>query len=449
MTASQDDPLLRYRPEFPALAGSIYLVSHSLGAMPRAAEAALAEFAHLWVDQGINAWSRWLPMVSESGDRIARIAGAPPGTIVMVTNVSTAQAIVASCLDYDGARNRVVYPELEFPSVSYVWKAEERRGARVTLVPSDDGISIPTERICAAIDERTLIVPLSHVLFRSAFVQDIAAITARAHDVGALVCADLYQSLGTVPVALEEWGVDFACGGSVKWLCGGPGAGYLYVRPDLRARLAPRVTGWFGHADPFAFRMPAQEYADSAWRMLGGTPAVASLYHARPGADLIASIGVDAIRAKSLRQTARIVAAVDAAGWTLRSPRAAAASASTSRAPPRSRPSSTGGSASAITGPTPASASHRTSTRPMTRSINSSRRRGGSAVARPDGFPEARDEIVDPIGVQLGGGAADAKAGAHREDRLHLAEAVLAQRLARRDEIDDAIGQADQRRDLD
>jgi kynureninase len=324
MTAKSDDLLLRYRAEFPALEGSIYLVSHSLGAMPRAAEASLAEFTRLWVEDGINAWNHWLPMVMEAGDRVARLAGAEAGTVVMVPNVSAAQAIVASCFDYATARNRIVYPELEFPTVSYVWKAEERRGAEVTLVPSDDGIGIPTERMCAAIDERTLLVPLSHVLFRSAFVQEIAAITRRAHEVGALVCVDLYQSLGTVPVALAEWGVDFACGGSVKWLCGGPGAGYLYVRPDLRARLEPRVTGWFGHAEPFAFRMPAQEYAPTAWRMLGGTPAVASLYHARPGAEIVAEIGIEAIRAKSLRQTARIIEAVDAAGWTLRSPREAA-----------------------------------------------------------------------------------------------------------------------------
>src|SRR5215471_3227072 len=321
MTARQADPLLVHREHFPALAGSIYLVSHSLGAMPRAVEQALAEFTRLWVEDGINAWARWLPMVTESGDRIARLAGAEPGTIVMVPNVSAAQAIVASCFDYAGQRNEIVYPELEFPTVSYVWKAEERRGARVTLVPSDDGIGIPTERMCAAIDDRTLIVPLSHVLFRSAYVQDVAAITRRAHEVGALVCVDLYQSLGTVPVNVKEWDVDFACGGSVKWLCGGPGAGYLYVRPDLLPRLEPRVTGWFGHAEPFAFRMPAQEYASGTWRMLGGTPAVASLYHARPGAEIVAAIGVEAIRRKSLRQTTRIIEAVDAAGFVLRSPR--------------------------------------------------------------------------------------------------------------------------------
>ena len=321
MTASERDPLLSHRAEFPALGGSIYLVSHSLGAMPRAAEAALGEFTRLWVEEGINAWSRWLPMVTEAGNRIARLLGADAGSVVMLPNVSTAEAVVASCLDFTGPRNGVVYPELEFPTVSYVWKAEERRGARVTLVPSDDGIGVPTERMCAAIDERTSIVPLSHVLFRSAYVQDVAAITRRAHEVGALVCVDLYQSLGTVPVDVKQWDVDFACGGSVKWLCGGPGAGYLYVRPDLLPRLEPRVTGWFGHAEPFAFRMPAQEYAAGTWRMLGGTPAVASLYHARPGAEIVAAIGVEAIRAKSLRQTARIVDAVDAAGFVLSSPR--------------------------------------------------------------------------------------------------------------------------------
>jgi kynureninase len=325
MTANQQDPLLRHRDEFPALAGSVYLVSHSLGAMPRAAADALAEFGRLWVSDGINAWARWLPMVNEAGDRIARLLGADPGTVVMLPNVSAAQAVIASCLDYEGPRNGVVYSELEFPTVSYVWKSEERRGARVTLVGSDDGIGVATERMLAAIDERTLLAPVSHVLYRSAFIQDVAAITRRAHEVGALVCADLYQSLGTVPLSVKEWDVDFACGGSVKWLCGGPGAAYLYVRPDLLPRLRPRVTGWFGNAAPFAFHMPEQEYAPTTWRMLGGTPAVASLYHARPGAELIGAIGVPAIREKSQRQTARIVAAVDEAGWTLRSPRAAAA----------------------------------------------------------------------------------------------------------------------------
>jgi kynureninase len=186
MTDEAADPLSAYRAEFPALARSVYLVSHSLGAMPRAASEALAEFARLWTDDGIRAWSQWLPMVGEAGDRVGQLMGASPGSVTMVPNVSTAQSILASCFDYSGRRNKIVYGALEFPTVSYVWKAEERRGARVTIVPADDdGIGLATERMCAAIDDETLIVPLSHVLFRSSYIQDIAAITRRAHQVGA------------------------------------------------------------------------------------------------------------------------------------------------------------------------------------------------------------------------------------------------------------------------
>lgn len=313
-------PLLRTRAEFPSLASSVYMVSHSLGAMPRSAHAALTEFADLWVNDGIVAWETWLPMVEKAGNRIGRLLGADPGTVTMLTNVSTAQAVLASCLDYGGRRNKVVYSELEFPTVSYVWKAEERRGARVSLVPSEDGIGVPTERMLEAIDEETLVVPISHVLFRSSYLQDARAIVRRAHEVGALVCLDCYQSLGTVPVSVKDLDVDFACGGSVKWLCGGPGASYLYVRPDHLARLEPRVTGWFGHAHPFAFSMPAQEYAPSTWRMLGGTPAIAPLYQARAGAELLAQLGIETVRKKSLQQTRRLIELVRAEGWILRSP---------------------------------------------------------------------------------------------------------------------------------
>jgi kynureninase len=314
------DDLLSWRAEFPALEKSVYMVSHSLGAMPRRAAEDLAEFARLWVERGINAWSEWLPEVERAAERIGRIIGAPTGTVIMATNVSTVQAVVASCIDYR-ERPKVVYTELNFPSVSYVWKAEERRGAEVHVVPSDDGMTVDTGRILEAIDERTLIVPISHVIFRSAAIQDVAAIVRRAHEVGALVLLDCYQSTGVVPFSVEALGVDFACGGSVKWLCGGPGAAYLYVRRDHIPEFAPRVTGWFGHRAPFAFTMPEQEYADNIWRYAGGTPAISALYQARSGAEIVAQIGVERIRKKSQRQTERVIAAVDAAGYTLRSPR--------------------------------------------------------------------------------------------------------------------------------
>jgi kynureninase len=318
--ATTADPLLEWRREFPSLDRSVYMVSHSLGAMPRAAADHLAEFARLWVERGINAWEEWLPEVDRAAARIGKIIGAPDGTVIMNTNVSTVEAVIASCLDYR-ERPKVVYSELNFPSVSYVWKAEERRGAEVCVVPSDDGIVVDAARMCEAIDRRTLIVPISHVLFRSSAIKDVAAIVARAREVGALVLLDCYQSAGTLPLSVEELGVDFACGGSVKWLCGGPGAAYLYVRRELIPRFAPRLTGWFGHRAPFAFAMPEQDYADTVWRYAGGTPAIAALYQARAGAEIIARIGVAAIRAKSLAQTARIIARCDGQGYALRSPR--------------------------------------------------------------------------------------------------------------------------------
>jgi kynureninase len=314
------DELLPWRREFPALEGCVHMISHSLGCVPRRTAEHLREFVSLWEQRSIEAWEEWLPEVDRAAARVARLLHAPAGSVIMNQNVSTIEAVVASCFDYGPERNRVVYSDQNFPSVSYVWKAEERRGAQVQIVPSHDGV-VDTEAMLAAIDERTLVVPISHVLFRSSFIMDAAAIAKRAREVGAHVVLDCYQSLGTVPFDVADLGVSFACGGSVKWLCGGPGAAYLYVRPDLIPRFAPRLTGWFGHEAPFAFAMPQQSYADGIWRYMGGTPAVAALYQARAGAEILAEIGVERIRAKSLRQTARMIELCDEAGYTLRSPR--------------------------------------------------------------------------------------------------------------------------------
>ncbi len=315
---SADDDLLAWRREFPTLENAVHFISHSLGAMPRAVADHLREFTELWIRKSITAWEDWLPEVERAGDRLGRLMGAPPGSVLMNTNVSSIQAVIASCLEYTPERHKVVYTDMNFPSVSYVWKAEERRGARVHLVASD-GIGVDVEALCAAIDESTVVVPISHVLFRSSFVQDAKKIVQRAH---ALVVLDTYQSLGTVPFDVVDLGVDFVCGGSVKWMCGGPGAAYLYVRPELVPRFQPRVTGWFGHEKPFAFTMPEQRYHPGMWRYMGGTPAIAALYQARAGAEIIAQVGVERIRAKSLRQTQRMIELVDEMGFKLSSPRA-------------------------------------------------------------------------------------------------------------------------------
>jgi kynureninase len=320
MTAS--DPLLRYRPEFPILDTTTYLISNSLGAMPRGVADAMREYADVWATRGVRAWAdRWWMLAREVGDEIAALLHAPAGSVSLHQNVTQCEAVVASCFDFTRRRNKVVYTDLNFPSVMYFWEAQRVRGARVQMVPNDDAVHVNTERLLAAIDEETLVVPISHVIFRSSFIQDVPAIVERAHRVGAHVVLDAFQALGSVPVDVGALNVDFACGGVLKWLCGGPGTAYLYVRPDLGRTLQPSFTGWTAHADPFAFEVGPNRYADPPYRFMNGTPNVPALYAAQPGLRIVGEIGVAAIRAKSRRQTARLVELADGRGWPVNTPR--------------------------------------------------------------------------------------------------------------------------------
>jgi kynureninase len=312
--------LLATRSEFPTLAKKTHLISHSLGAMPARARRYVDEFMSQWQDDSIDAWHlHWLPAVENLGDLIGKVLGVAPGTVVINQNVSTIQSVVASCFDFAGLRNKVVYSDMNFSTVDYVWQEQRRRGADVVVVKSD-GIHAPMEGLLEAIDERTLIVPVSHVMFRSSGVKHVQALVKRAHEAGALVMLDTYQSAGTIPLALEQWGVDLACGGSVKWACGGPGAAYLYVKPEIREKLRPAQTGWFGHARPFAFEPGPVAYAEDRWRLLGGTPAIPALYTARAGWELLLEVGVDAIRRKSLRQTTLLRDMVRERGFHVNTP---------------------------------------------------------------------------------------------------------------------------------
>lgn len=322
MTATSDELATRYRSRFPILADTTYLVSHSLGAMPDAVHDAMQEYAETWATRGIRAWAEgWWELPLSIGDEVAKLLGAPARTVAMHQNVSVCQSLVLSCLRPTPERNRVVFSELEFPSVMYVYEAHARDGDIVVdVVPSPDGMTVPLEAMLDAIDERTLLVPISHVLFKSAYLQDVTAIVERAHEVGALVLLDTYQSAGTVPVNATELDVDFITGGSVKWLCGGPGAGYLYVHPRWHDVLEPKVTGWMAHDAPFAFE-PAHRYARGIARFLHGSPAVPALYAARSGYDVINEIGVEAIRDNSVRMTERLIELADAAGFAVTSPR--------------------------------------------------------------------------------------------------------------------------------
>lgn len=316
------DDLLKWRSEFPILEKTVYLISHSLGAMPKSTYEHLHEYADSWATRGVRAWAEgWWDMPVTTGNEIARIIGADPGTVVMHQNVSVCQSLILSCFEPTPERNKIVYSELNFPSVMYVYEAHARSGKlRIEIVKSDDGISVPLERMLAAIDETTLLVPFSHVLFKSAFLQDAKAIIDRAHQVGAMVVLDAYQSAGTVPFSVKDLNTDFATGGSVKWLCGGPGAGYLYIRPDLQQRLQPKTTGWMAHENPFAFETKLQ-YASDVSRFLHGSPAIPALYAAKAGYAIINEIGVDKIRAKSVRQTEYLIQLAEEAGFQVTSPR--------------------------------------------------------------------------------------------------------------------------------
>lgn len=316
------DELLKWRSEFPILDKTVYLISHSLGAMPRETFARLNEYAETWGTRGVRAWAEgWWDMPVTVGDEVARIIGASAGSVVMHQNVSICQSLILSCFEPTPKRNKIVYSELNFPSVMYVYEAHAREGRfRIETVASDDGITIPLERFLAAIDEETLLVPFSHVLFKSGFLQNAKAITERAHEVGAMVVLDTYQSAGTVPFDVTQLNVDFATGGSVKWLCGGPGAGYLYVRPDLQTQLQPKTTGWMAHESPFAFETELR-YAPNIRRFLHGSPAIPALYAAQSGYRIINEIGVENIRRKSTRQTERLIALAEEAGFGVTSPR--------------------------------------------------------------------------------------------------------------------------------
>ena len=315
------DELLSWRKEFPVLDNTVYLISHSLGAMPLRTRDRLREYADMWDTRSIRSWEEgWWMMPTKVGDLIGKIIGAGEGEVVMHPNVSVCQSLVAGCLDFSGKRNKIVSEAFNFPSNLYIYSAL-RNGARLVTVPSPDGVTVPLDELLKAIDEETRLVSVSHVIYRSSFIQDLAAITRRAHEVGALVIADVYQSVGTVPLNVRELGLDFATGGSVKWLCGGPGAGYLYVRRDLWGQLEPQLTGWLAHKDPFDFASEPIAYADDIYRFLNGTPNVPGMYAAMSGYEIVNEVGVERIREKSIRQTSRLIEIADEAGFTVTCPR--------------------------------------------------------------------------------------------------------------------------------
>lgn len=312
--------LARYRDDYPILADTTYMNSNSMGAMPRQAAEALARYAADWARDGVEVWPHWFDLMEATADSAARFLGAPAGQTILNQNVAYFQAAVASALDFRGPRNRVVVESLQFPNVLYVWDRYRELGADLSLVPSDDGMTVPLDRILAAIDERTAIVPISHGIYVSGALQDVKAICRRAHEVGALVMVDVYQTVGAVPIDVHDWDADIVVGGSHKWLCSGPGTAFMWMKPELRERLHPRITGWMGHEDPFAFEPAPIRYATGHRRFLGGTPSMPAYYVARAAYDNLHEIGVDRIRAHNLALARIIIDRAQAHGLAIHSP---------------------------------------------------------------------------------------------------------------------------------
>ncbi|MDZ7331433.1 MAG: aminotransferase class V-fold PLP-dependent enzyme [candidate division KSB1 bacterium] len=313
--------LLKWRKEFPILEKTVYLINNSLGAMPRAVYDNLKLYADIWSTRGIRAWEEgWWEFIGEIGNILADIINAPKNTISMHQNVTIAEAVVLSCFNFQGKQNKIVYSDMNFPSVMYLYQAQIPNGAKIQIVRSEDGITVPTEKMVAAIDDETLLVPISHVLFKSAYIQDVEAIIEKAHQHGAHVVLDTYQSVGTVPVDVQKLNVDFVVGGSIKWLCGGPGAAYLYVRSDLGGRLQPKLTGWMAHQMPFAFE-PTMRFTDNiAFKFLNGTPHLPALYTVKAGYEIIRQVGVENIRRRSVQLTERIIQHAQRFGFKINSP---------------------------------------------------------------------------------------------------------------------------------
>lgn len=326
-----NDDLLRWRAEFPILENVAYLISNSLGAMPRAVYDRLRDYADSWATLGVRAWGAgWWELKGAVGDKIAPLMGAPQGSVLMHENASIANSILLSALDFsDARRDKVVICDQDFPSDVYTLRQMLPAHMQVEMIRSRDGMTIDTDELLSAIDERTRLVSLSHVLFRSAYIMPAQAIVERAHQVGAQTLLNGYHSVGIIPLDVSALNVDFYVGGTLKWLCGGPGGVFMYARPDLLPTLAPRITGWFAHRQPFAFDIDSFELREDSYRLANGTPGIASLYAVQPGVEIIAQVGVEAIRAKSMHQTALLIDLADAAGIPIFSPRDPGARAGT------------------------------------------------------------------------------------------------------------------------
>ncbi len=307
--------LARYRGEFPIFKTSVYLNTCSLGALGERSRRKVAEFLDIWQSRGAAAWyDVWWEALSDLRARYGRIVNAAPGEIALAPSISVALSAVAESVDYR-RRPKVIVTALDFPTVAYQWLAKGREGIELVVVESPDRISVPVEAIAQAVDDRTALVVTSHVYFTSGAIQDIKRVAAAAHAHGALCVIDAYQSVGQIPVDVRDAGVDALLAGGLKWLLGGPGIVFLYMRESVAQHLEPAIAGWFGQREQFAFDPRALTFHDDTRRFELGTPSLAAVYAQLGGLEYIEEIGVPAIRATTAALTEDLIARMRAAGF--------------------------------------------------------------------------------------------------------------------------------------
>jgi selenocysteine lyase/cysteine desulfurase len=319
-TAGPHPELLAYRDEFPILQRKIYLNSCSLGPLSRRSVAAMARFQENWNDYGAQAWyGIWMGEIASLREKIARLIGAQPHEIAIAPNVSSALSEISTGLDL-GERNRVVLADMDFPTLAYQWLVKQRTGTDVVFVESPDHVTLPAELFEDAVDERTGLVATSRVFYLSGYIQDVGRLAQIAHRRGALLLVDDYQGTGQIPLDVKELDIDMLVTGTLKWLMGGPGLAFIYVREELIPRLQPTITGWWAARDQFQFRTTDFAFREDASRLEAGTPAVAAIFAANAALDIVHEAGVERIRERSRYLADDLVRRAHERGWQVNSP---------------------------------------------------------------------------------------------------------------------------------
>ncbi len=307
-----------YRKEFPILEHKIYLNSCSLGALSIRSRDYILSFLKNWDDFGASAWyTLWMKELEIVRHMVARLINADSGEIALGHSISSLFGTIASCFEFHD-RNRVLVSELDFPSANYQWLARKKRGVETVVLSSDDGIHIPIERYRGALNDRTALISTSHVFYGTGHIQDVPSVQKAAREHGALCLFDAYQSTGQIPLDVKAMNIDMLASGGLKWLLGGPGITFLYIRNDLIRTFEPAAAGWFGTKNQFDFKPVTIEFQDNAQRFETGTPSIASVFALKGGLEIILEIGVETVHRITKQLTEELIDMLEKGGFSLR-----------------------------------------------------------------------------------------------------------------------------------